>query len=422
MGVRRLIVLVLAVVVVSTIPTAASGAPGLLKLGSNMRLADLHADIDIELPAIAFNSVDGEYLAVWRDQRMSPTGAIFGQRISSAGERIDRSFQVSSTRAEGTRNPAIVFNPIDNQYLVVWRDDRHWDTRRGDIFGQRVRADGTRVGKSFRISGSNALRRDDYPAVAHNPVDNQYLVVWTDERAEITRDSDIYGQWLAADGAKVGANTRVSGANAIGDVGSPAVAHNPGKNEFLVAWIERRSARNQSLDIYASLLSADGERIGGTFRVGGNPEGSDLVPAVAYASDADQYLVVWWDENERDIVGRRVAADGTRLGAARRVSGASANADGEPAIAYEGGEYLVAWSDGRRVPGSSGIFSRHLDTTGERLGPNMRVSGAKAIEAGSIAVAANITDGEWLVAWLDFRIYDEWGLQLYGQRLGRVAE
>ena len=91
----------------------------------------------------------------------------------------------------------------------------------GPRVGQRLRADGRRLGKSFRISGANATVWEDYPAVAHNSVDNEYVVVWQDERDEATREDDIFGQRIAGDGTKVGSNFRITGVNAVAGGGSP---------------------------------------------------------------------------------------------------------------------------------------------------------------------------------------------------------
>ncbi|MCJ7726300.1 MAG: hypothetical protein MUP76_07950, partial [Acidimicrobiia bacterium] len=67
------------------------------------------------------------------------------------------------------------------------------------------------LGGDFRISGPAATTDESGPAVAHNPINNQYLVVWRDGRKEATRGFDIYGQRFAANGTRIGGNFRISG-------------------------------------------------------------------------------------------------------------------------------------------------------------------------------------------------------------------
>ena len=54
------------------------------------------------------------------------------------------------------------------------------------------------VGDDFRISGDPATAFDTEPAVAWNPDQDEYLVVWEDYRNEAGSGSDIYGRRVAA--------------------------------------------------------------------------------------------------------------------------------------------------------------------------------------------------------------------------------
>src|SRR5690554_1140112 len=68
--------------------------------------------------------------------------------------------------------PTVAYNSSDNEYLVVWQDE---DTSPTSIFGQFLDADGNILGSSFLIAnGAN-------PAVAYSVDDNGYLVVWEQE-------------------------------------------------------------------------------------------------------------------------------------------------------------------------------------------------------------------------------------------------
>src|SRR5262249_56936040 len=79
------------------------------------------------------------------------------------------------------------YNPTNNEYLVVWSGDDNTGTLVDDeteIFGRRLdAATGAEVrANDFRIShmgpDGDPNFRAGHPAVAYNPTNNEYLVVW----------------------------------------------------------------------------------------------------------------------------------------------------------------------------------------------------------------------------------------------------
>jgi len=77
--------------------------------------------------------------------------------------------------------PDVAYNPDDDQYLAVWlaliNSDGQWLTR---IAARRVAGDGTPDASAlvlFAAQGSHTSTWDA-PRAAYDPVSNQYLVVW----------------------------------------------------------------------------------------------------------------------------------------------------------------------------------------------------------------------------------------------------
>ena len=125
-------------------------------------------------------------------------------------------FRLSDMGPDGDANfdadfPAVAYNTTNNEYLVVWEGDDNTpplvDDER-EIFGQRVNAaTGAEVGANdFRISDMPATQIGFVPAVAYNSTNNEYLVVWRGEDTT-SGEWEVFGQRLnAATGAEVGAN------------------------------------------------------------------------------------------------------------------------------------------------------------------------------------------------------------------------
>ena len=129
-------------------------------------------------------------------------------RVSQAGPGADTNF--------GAFEPAVAFNSAANQFLVVWSAEYATDEE-FEIFGRLFDEQGNPVAGEFRISdmgpdGNTSFDAYD-PAVAFNPVANEYLVAWDgdDDTAPLVEgEFEIFVQRLSASGTEIGVDTRIS--------------------------------------------------------------------------------------------------------------------------------------------------------------------------------------------------------------------
>ena len=168
------------------------------------------------------------------------------------------------------------------------------------------------------------------PAVAYNSTNNQYLVVWSGSD-DVIGEYEIWGQRVnAANGAQIGADFQISFVGTADDpdfdANDPAVAYNSTTNEYLVVWSADHYA-DGDFEIFARRVDADtGDLLGSMARVsvmgpGVDPNYDGLGPAVVYNSTDNQYLVIWYGDddtaplvnNENEIWGRRLDASGERV-------------------------------------------------------------------------------------------------------------
>lgn len=414
--------------------------------------------------AVAYNSTDNEYLVVWSGE--DDTGdladlerEIYGQRIDAAtgAELGTNDFRISSMGADGNisfdaDDPAVAYNPTDNEYLVVWRGD---DDQNGlvdnelEIFGQRLDAEtgGPTGTDDFQISdmgGSNGDADFDAtrPAVAYNATNGEYLVVW---QADDTTDNEveIWGQRLTAStGAETGTNDfRISDmgpdANDAYDAADPDVVYNGTVNEYLVVWHgddDTGSLADGENEIYGQRLDAVNGSPAGTndFRIsdmGASDGDTGFIgnsPAVAHDSVQDRYLVVWTGEDdtgllvagEREIFGQLLDAGGLETGTNDfRISDAGmdgdANVDADaPDVGYTPAldEYLVIWraddDAGSTVVDENEIYGQRIRAaSGEEVGTSdfrlsdMGPDGDTAYDPRDPAVAFGSVPNEFLAVW-----------------------
>ncbi len=436
--------------------------------------------------AVAYNSHDDEYLVVWYADDNSGTLAddefeIYGQRVdATTGALLGSNFRISDMGGTGDAdydayNPAVAYDSTDNQYLVVWEGDDHTAPLVNDeyeIFGQRLTAAGSGVGDNdFRISDMGPDGNADYdairPAVAYNSHDNEYLVVWQgddDAGSLVNEENEIFAQRLnAATGAEVGADFRLSDMGGSGDANydayAPAVAYNSTDNQYLIVWAgddDTAPLVDGETEIFGQLLTATG---GGTgpndFRISDmGPDGSTSYaahfPDVAYNSADNQYLVVWFgDDDTGSLVNEEFEIYGQRLTAAGAATGTndfricSMGPDGNiayraeyPAVTYNhaANQYLVVWQGvddtAPLVAGEQEIFGQRLTGAGVGTGANdfrisdMGPNGITTYWANRPAVAYNNTGNEYLVIWhgeddTPPLVYDEH--ETFGQRLNSTG-
>jgi roadblock/LC7 domain-containing protein len=207
--------------------------------------------------------------------------------------------------------------------------------------------------------------------------------------------------------------------------------------------------------VRTALAQADdgfGEQGANDFRISfvdgtGDPTLSALSPAVAYNSNAREYLVVWsagtregcvFPNRDEEVFARRIdASSGQLLGAAMNVSQMGSfpcdnGAQGfEPAVAFNAmtGDYLVAWQGREGVTlEEREIYVRRIAVDGT-LASKTQISDmggtATAFYAFDPAVVWNATENEYLVVWQGTD--DVGGLvsgenEIFGQRLDAAGE
>ena len=173
--------------------------------------------------------------------------------------------------------PAVAYNGDRDEYLVVWYNDRPGND---DIRAQRVNGDGTLLGGPFYIAAGSGVERRN-PSVAYSSGQQRYLVVYEHDDGTYSR---VYGHVVGGDGQVLGVEFPLSSGAALKNCFTPAVAYASTADTFLVVW-QRTVVASTVSDIEAQLANGDGSLSGANFFVqqGSNPfshrrAGPDLQP------------------------------------------------------------------------------------------------------------------------------------------------
>ena len=379
-------------------------------------------------PALACTT--GLCLVAWDDDRNQTEGDIAVARVQG-GTVLDPGGIVLAPGPAGQGWPSVAFD--GQQFLVAWEESPALNA--SDIKAARVETDGgvldpggfdvaatgdRETGPEVSFDGANfvvflrndsagrgqILRVSPQAAVLDAPardLDNYFMKY---DYAVASAPGTTLAVWMTHSASRY----RLRGARydtqlapledggfpltlAASNQHDPAVATNG--TDFLVAWYD---TRDEVGDVYAARVSAAGQVLDATgipIGAGAGPQGS---PAVAWGGG--NYLVAYESQSTSwDVLGRRVSAEGTVLDLNPIDLGRRPSTDeGCPAAAFDGTNFLVTWDDRRTAGAEADIYGTRVSTTGQVLDPNglAIATGPRHQRESRIAV----TDaGTFLVSW-----------------------
>lgn len=178
------------------------------------------------------------YLAVWIDERDGDF-ALYGARVTRAGDVLDPSGFVIAAASGATQNPSVASNGGD--FLVAYEANCGSGCAHG-VFIQTVSVS-AEIGESVRISRDSAPSYR--PSVAS--LGGDYMVAWTDAGSG---NHDVYVRPVNGAGEAQSAPIQVTGHS--GHEVVPRIA--AGDADYYVAWQDTRD----TIDIYGTAISAAG--------------------------------------------------------------------------------------------------------------------------------------------------------------------
>ncbi len=354
--------------------------------------------IDEQLPAVVYNPIDREYLVVWENQR-TVQDDIYAQRISEQGKLLSW-FYV----ADG-ENPVVAYNPKNNTYLVVYERYIGSDY---DVYARRVNYNGP-LGAAFPVA-FNLNETEHSPAVAYNthPNHDEFLVVWENIPPPPSIINKVEGWQVAgsAGGGNAGGeliSTRLPIADNSHYNYDPDVAYNLNMNEYLVVFT-RLPGGGGSYDIYGRRITGPGALLAETAIDSSGGDQSNPAVAAYRLNQATPYLVVFndtWNDTAGDVRGYLVNKDGDPV---QLINIATVNGlpEFDPAIAHSESwdGYVVTWTQGlvtdHEIFGTRvsdiGLTHPEFDISGTSTAPSLCDRETSVIAVGNASALAAWTD------------------------------
>ncbi len=382
---------------------------------------------------------DSNYLVVWTHGRYDVCGA----RVGHSGEVLDTNFIVISAEVRNQMYPSVSFDGVN--YFVTWQDNRN-DSY--DIYGTRVDQSGlvvdstglhltTIVGseyipyikfgnesyllswyKAYDIQGaridqtgnvidtlhftiSTAANNQSRPSLSYYA--DYYFVVWEDFRD--VENFDVRGARVSNSGSVLDPSGIDISANSCIER-CPSIT--PGNKGYFIVWQDKRTG---SFDIYGARVDITGAVIDTLGIPISTAQNDQEFPTVAF--DGTHYLVVWHDKRHGPypwIYGARMDTCGTVIDTSDILISSTVGCN--PAIAFDGDNYLVAWTD--LWGGYSDIVGTRVDRTGTVLDTGGIAIGCAAYDQEYASIAFDGTN--YFVVWRDERT-GHFAFDIYGARV-----
>lgn len=236
-------------------------------------------------PQIAMNRYG--YLALcWEDYR-NGNADIFTQIYTHKGRQLvgkEANFQVNTVYADSAQQSPDIDINPRGHFVVVWEDRR---SGRYDIYARLFTPKGDPKGEAFQVNDEIADISHRFPQVAMDH-DGNFVVCWVDPRFDII--PNIYAQRFDANGQRLGGNFRVNTPN-DGISVSPKIDMNP-DGDFIIAWMN--NAEGGYINIYVQRYQNYGDPYDTNIKVSNHPGQNNSVQYhdVALQANGD-YLVVW---------------------------------------------------------------------------------------------------------------------------------
>ena len=248
-------------------------------------------------PAVAYNPLRDEYLVVWSTIQDEFSTDIWGRRLRGDGSPIPNGwFNIDNYAGMHLINPAVAYNSQTDQYLVVYSAEFSMDDH--DIWGKIINWDG---GLSSRLYIDTRPQRQMDPAVVYNNLENQYLVAYSDWLNTTTVNLRL--KTLNQSGAEINSASIVSAAGQFR--GSPDLAFSAPDNRYMVVYGHEGSFLPR---IYGKSFSPELVSLSPEFNYNDDGSGGQY-PKIACSTD--ECIVAWVGIMGSGVKARRIATDGT---------------------------------------------------------------------------------------------------------------
>jgi len=351
---------------------------------------------DQVFPALSLKT-SGGYL-VWQDNRTDGEGlGVSALRLDSSFSAPLSSFRVNQQGALDQNKPAVsLLN--DGGAVFVWQGGRQGFQR---IYARFLSSSNTWATSDVLVNAFT--NNSQLNPVVETLADGNVVVVWGSFDQESAGSlQGVYAQRLSAEGQKLGGEFRINQFTPFNQRSAAIAPLSDGR--FVVVWVSEQQRFENSVDIYARLYNASGMAGGDEFLVN---TGTNVCAAPSVAASSDGGFIVGWMQKDVvvrtdswDIFARPFSGAGFG-GVVRRVNAQTYGDQHSPQISAIGSDYLAVWTSLAQDGSREGAYGQFLHGDGSLAGGEFRVNTTTVSQQIHPAVASD-GGGRFLAVWTSF--------------------
>lgn len=347
---------------------------------------------------------DGGFVVTWSSAAQDGWGwGVYGQRYDSSGNRSGNEFRINS-HTTTSQFASSVTGLNGGGFVVTWSSDGDDEDGETGICAQIYNARGGRVSREFNITPYSSYERtSSVTALGDGGFVVVWQAGYTiddDDYGNYPFRGNIYGQRYSANGSRVGSKFRVNDSTPY-NLGVPSVTALQ-DGGFAIAWSSAEAIPipgEWDAEFYqyvnAQQYSANGSRVGNRFSTVLSPSLGYYSPRVGLSSSADGGFIVTWEgtnsgpDYSTEIYGKRFHADGNPYQDFSGTPGDDSwtGGDGDDIIAGgegndnlyggSGNDILRGGAGNDSLSGGGGIDSACYDTATSAVTVNLNTTAAQ---------------------------------------------
>ena len=350
---------------------------------------------DQRIPSIAADD-QGNSLVTWQSRNQEAPGwGIYGQRFDVVPEPAGEEFRVNSFN-EGSQDSAHASMRSDGSFAVVWNGSVR-STTRPEIIKRRFSAAGTALFNDRQVGQTV----DDLQIVGRSVLrdDGSLVVVW--EARGVTNETfNILARHFDVDSEPLTPVIQINQFDSTAQRRAAVSANSAG--DQIIAW-QSSGQDGSDWGIFARCMTFAGPG-GDEFLVNQTTQGGQARPRVAMADDGS-FAIVWQDNMGRSsfsyqrVMLRLYDDDCQPLTGEFQVNQVDEGIQDFPDITIDGaGVYVMVWQSFTPDFENQGIFGRRVDSQGQFVGDEFKIS--QEVEAfQDFPAVAGMPDGGFMAAW-----------------------
>lgn len=365
-------------------------------IGPEFKINDGTTAFMQRMPSVAAAG-NGSFIVAWVDERNSTFEEtfynIYAQRFDASGNPQGNNFRVNqNTTLYDAERPAVASDQNGN-FVIVWEDVSQ-EQAEFDLYAQRYQSDGTRLGTPIVVGNFPNRHESRYPSIAMKSTGE--FVIAFEGIGPGDMHPNIYVQRFSAEGIPQDSNLIVDIQPLEEALVSDPMVGLDGSGNFLVTWKDSRGGYFD-VALYGQWFDASGNRIGGNFKVAGQPEYYAVYDLSV--NDDGSYCMIW---NYDGVSNRTYVAwfsgDSTSSGSPYQITEIESIA--EPVIAIQSsGDLMIAWHDEKHL---GDIYAQKVQDDSTLVGQPVQINddfGSGVQVHSDLAVGPN---GDFNIVWEDY--------------------